>query len=70
MKTVRNLKLSQLCENEMGKREMNKLVGGANCCICGCNTDGSHQDTLTNGTANYNGDKYSPGGGYGSGEFA
>ena len=36
MKTLGKLKLTQLSKSEIGKRELNKLSGGApgECCIC------------------------------------
>ena len=37
MKKLNSIKLSQLNEQELSKREMNRLIGGAElCCICGC----------------------------------
>ena len=41
MKKLSSIKLAQLNEQELSKREMNRLVGGASyCCICGCQTNG------------------------------
>lgn len=35
MKTLGKLKLTQLSKSEIGKRELNKLIGGDTpCCIC------------------------------------
>jgi natural product precursor len=37
MKKLSSIKLAQLNEQELSKREMNQLVGGSDlCCICGC----------------------------------
>lgn len=52
---------------ELSKREQNRLTGGGNCCICGCQGSSS---TGTNGSSNYSGGasgKYSPEGGVGHG---
>ena len=35
MKKLIKLKLNQLCNSELKKREMNTIKGGK-CCVCGC----------------------------------
>lgn len=70
MKNIGKLKLTQLSKAELGKRELNRLVGGENCCACGCHGPSSSYD---NYTANINGGAsglYSPGGGGGYGSMA
>lgn len=54
MKTLGKLKLTQLSKSELGKRELNKLSGGASgdCCICAYGA--------TNYNANQTGGLYSP----------
>lgn len=69
MKTIGKLKLTQLSNAELGKREQNRLLGGARCCICGCNGPSS---TADNSSANNAGGTSglvpsSGGGGVGSG---
>jgi natural product precursor len=67
-KELKKINLVNLSKNELQKKELNKLLGGENCCICGCN-GGSTGD---NRDANY-GDGASglssPEGGYGTGAF-
>lgn len=74
MKTVGKLKLTQLSKAELSKREENSLLGGDNCCICGCAyKDHSGSSTGGNGGANTGGGDsglFSPGGGTGYGSFA
>ena len=41
---LKNLKLAQLSKAELSQRELNRLVGGANCCICGCQGPSSSFD--------------------------
>ena len=57
MKALKKLKLNQLNDAEMEDRAMNMLRGG-NTCGCGCNA----ASTDTNYSANWDGNKYSPGG--------
>lgn len=33
---LKKIKLAQLSKAELGQRELNRLVGGVKCCICGC----------------------------------
>ncbi|MBC5633882.1 TIGR04149 family rSAM-modified RiPP [Parabacteroides hominis] len=71
MKSIGKLKLTQLRKAELGKRELNKLVGGEHCCICGCRSGGS--STLDVVNANNRGGAsglYSPGGGVGTGSYS
>lgn len=58
MKKLNSIKLAQLNEQELSKREMNRLIGGAElCCICGCN--GDNDFTMANLNANTAQGKYS-----------
>lgn len=69
MKKLSKIKLSQLNKAELGEREMNRLIGGYKCCICGCHGPSSDHD---NYNANINGGVsglVSPGGGAGGGSF-
>lgn len=68
MKKLSKISLSQISKKEMEKRELSQVVGGVNCCICGCQDIST---PLDNGNAN-NADNWSGGdvGGYGSGAFA
>jgi len=62
MKTIKKMKLSQLSNAELGKKELNKLKGGG-CCLCGCayvNSGGS--STVDNAGANNSGGLQSAGG--------
>ncbi|MBO7418829.1 MAG: TIGR04149 family rSAM-modified RiPP [Bacteroidaceae bacterium] len=53
MKKLSSIKLAQLNEQELSKREMNRLVGGASyCCICGCQTNGETMFLLNENTVN------------------
>ena len=67
MKTIGRLKITHLNKAELGKRELNRLIGGANCCLCGCHyADQEGSSTIDNGGANNSGGAsglYSPGGG-------
>lgn len=70
MKKDLKIKLNQLSKAELNEKEMNRLLGGDNCCLCGCSGPSSSCDNLT---ANHDGGEsglYSPGGGnYWSGDF-
>ena len=64
MNVLKKLKLRQLTQADLAKREMNALLGGAGCCGCGCAYyyyGGS--STSGNGSANRSSGKDSPGGG-------
>ena len=65
MKEISKLKLVNLSNRELAKKELNKIRGGG-CCICGCQGPSS---TMDNASANNAGGLYSPGGGYGNGAF-
>ena len=68
MKELKKLRLSSLSKSELQAREMNKLLGGENCCICGCTGPSS---TVDNGNSNYSGGQYTPGGGsYAPGSYS
>ena len=68
------IKLNQLTKVELNEKEMNRLLGGDNCCICGCSNGSDHiQATLDNGHYNNIGGEsgqFTPSGGWGNGEFA
>ena len=69
---LKALKLNAVSKAELQDREMNKLLGGSRCCICGCPGPST---TFWNGTYNHDGGAsgYIPasgGGGWGNGEFA
>ncbi|MBC5633879.1 TIGR04149 family rSAM-modified RiPP [Parabacteroides hominis] len=53
MKSIGKLKITQLSKAELGKRELNRLVGGERCCTCGCRPGGSSSSDVT--YANYGG---------------
>lgn len=36
MKKINKIKLSSLSNEDLNKREMNKLLGGDFCCLCDC----------------------------------
>lgn len=59
MKKLGKIKLNQLNEVDVNEKEMNRLIGGRNCCTCGCNTSPSTDNNL----ANYDGNLVSPSGG-------
>ena len=44
MKAISRLKITQLGKDELSKRELNRLVGGDGCCICGCRGSSSNSD--------------------------
>ena len=48
MKKLSSIKLAQLNEQELSKREMNRLVGGNSekCCVCGCQGPSSSFDNF------------------------
>jgi len=58
MKKLNSIKLAQLNEQELSKRGMNGLIGGATyCCICGCDNNGEtmyllNENTLNNASSN------------------
>lgn len=70
MKKLSSLKLNRLIQSDLERREMNSILGGATCCLCGCsyaNNGGS--STSDNASANNAGGLESYGGGYGTGSF-
>lgn len=72
MKKLAKIKLTQLNKTEVSERELNRLLGGGNCCICGCRGSSS---TGTNGGANTEGGASGlipgdGGGGAGMGSYA
>lgn len=66
MQSIKKIKLVSLSKDELGKRELSKLIGGATCCICGC---AGSTGTMANASANNVVDLTTPGGGYGTGSF-
>lgn len=66
MKKINKIKLSALSNEDLNKREMNKLLGGENCCICYCQWSGTSLD-LGNLAHLKNDDT---GAGYGTGKFS
>lgn len=67
MKKLGKIKLNQLNKAELSERELNRLLGGTNCCLCGCRGSSSNGQ---NGAANTAGGTsgYYPGdGGAGTG---
>jgi len=67
MKIRKHLKVSEINLSVVEKKELNKLLGGGSCCICGCQ---GPSPTLDNLHANHNQGLSSPGGGIGAGAFA
>ena len=65
MSKLKKLKLSEMSKSELQAREMNKLLGGANCCVCTCNIKMS----LETGNNGHAGGDVSDGGGYGVGSY-
>lgn len=65
MNTLKKIKLSNLSKDELGKRELNRLLGGANCCICSCSGDAAKE---TGGDSYKSSDD--SGAGYGVGAYA
>ena len=66
MKKLGKIKLNQLNEVEVNEKEMNRLIGGRNCCTCGCVTS----DDQDNNKANYADNLHSPSGGTQHGALA
>lgn len=70
MKKDLKIKLNQLNKAELSEKEMNRLLGGDRCCICGCEHIGNL--TFDSGIYNYSSgdsgysDEY---GGWGNGSF-
>lgn len=71
MKKLSKIKLSQLNKAELGEREMNRLLGGENCCIC--HDRGSSSIELNQAANNAGGTSGlipgDNGGGWGTGKF-
>lgn len=65
MKKLKKVSLSNLAKNELESRELRSLLGGANCCICGCQ---GPSGTQSNANAN-NADDWGGTAGYGTGSF-
>ena len=66
MSKLKKLKLSEMSKSELQAREMNKLLGGANCCVCTC----SFGMSLETGNNEHAGGGVSDGGGYGVGSYS
>lgn len=67
MKNIGKLKLTQLSKAGLSKRELNKLIGGENCCICGCHSHMSSSGDISSAMHSYGSGLLAPGGGAGSG---
>ena len=65
MKKTKTLRLVEMSRSELKARELNKLLGGQNCCICSC-PEGT---ALVQGNCLYGCDFSDPYGGYGCGAF-
>jgi natural product precursor len=63
---LKKLKLTELSRRDLDRREMNRLIGGENCCICTC---GGNNTALNTGNNEYSGNGVHETGGYGSGSF-
>lgn len=63
MKKLQKINLAKLSKEELDKRELSKLLGGATCCICG------NPNNPLNTNMNNAGDLSTSGGGYGTGSF-
>lgn len=63
MSKPKRFKLSEMSKSELQAREMNKLLGGENCCICSC--PGFDTSGTTGADQNRSGGVHE-GGGYGS----
>ncbi len=66
MKNLKRLKLSEMSKSELQAREMNKLLGGENCCICTC---GGFDTGAGTGGSEHSGGGIHDTGGYGVGAF-
>ena len=62
MKKIGKLVLNQIAKKELSQRQMGKIKGGRNVCICGCcyADGGGGSSTTDNGDANCLGGQYSP----------
>lgn len=65
MKDLKKIKLSNLSKDELEKRELNKLLGGENCCICSCSEINSTVSDANSGNSSGQEDI----GGYGTGSY-
>lgn len=66
MKKINKIKLSSLSNEDLEKREMNKLLGGETCCICSC---GGYSTMAGTGYIMNDVGLVAPEGGYGSGSY-
>lgn len=66
---LKKLKLAQLSKAELGRRELNRLVGGEKCCICGCPGPSGPVDNH-NANTNYGYESYGGIPGTGGGSYA
>lgn len=69
MKTLKKITLTQLNKVELDSREQNRLLGGAHCCICGCQGPSGSYDNSSANNSGGSGGLISSGGGAGSGSF-
>ena len=44
MKKLGKIKLDQLNKAELSEKELNRLLGGENCCLCACAGPSGRQD--------------------------
>ena len=65
--TLNKIKLSSFAGKELQSRELGKILGGENCCICSC-TPESWNNVYVTGLNSYNNNDDN-GAGYGSGEL-
>ena len=57
MKKLGKIKLDQLNKAELSEKELNRLLGGENCCLCAC---AGPSGPVDNFNANVAGSLYSP----------
>ncbi|MBD5307694.1 MAG: rSAM-modified peptide [Bacteroides sp.] len=68
MKSLNKIKLSSFAGKELQSRELGKILGGENCCICSCSPDKLWDNVRGTGQDSYNNNDEN-GAGYGSGEL-
>ena len=67
MKSLNKIKLSSFAGKELQSRELGKILGGENCCICSCSQE-IWDNVKGLGKGNYDNNDEN-GAGYGSGEL-
>lgn len=68
MKKLNKIRLASFAEEELGKRELGKVLGGENCCICSCDPNVSWGTIKGPSNSNY-ANNSDDGVGYGSGAY-